>query len=117
MGARKRGRLARPTTRRLTTNECEFYGHLPKELQGRVKITTVPAIPGGYAGITLGSRVFLAHAVDPASFSELVAHELVHVQQWKDLGAFRFLWIYGRDFVHGLVRLRNWNAAYRAISL
>ncbi len=107
----------RPSKRALSSTEQSLYDHIPSDLLGKVRILTVPTIPGGYDGITLGPLVFLRTEVDDLDFSALMAHELVHVQQWKDLGARRFLAIYLGDFVRGLREYRSWNTAYRAISL
>ena len=107
----------RPTRRHLTPFERELYDHVPAPLLARVRIVTVPFVPGGYAGITLGSTVFLKKSQQPDGFSVLLAHELVHVRQWNELGMTRFLQIYLGDFVSGLRIYRSWNAAYRAIRL
>jgi len=46
----------------------------------------------------------------------LINHERIHLRQQKELlWIFFFLW-YTLEFVYHLIRLRNWNKAYRSIS-
>lgn len=72
-------------------------------------------VPPGYAAITLGPVVSVRarHAGD----ERLLRHEAVHVQQWRRLGAVRFV----RRYVSSYLRLRlaGWPnaAAYRRIPL
>ncbi len=47
----------------------------------------------------------------------LMAHELVHVEQWARLGMVGFLGRYLGSYAMNLVRLRNHHAAYLAIPL
>lgn len=47
----------------------------------------------------------------------LLAHELVHVRQWAELGPVGFLARYLGAYFRNLARLRNHMAAYRAIPL
>ena len=103
--------------RNLTDAEVAAYDVLPPELARRVRLVPVPALPGGYAGLTLGRWVLLTRDVPSTSTSPLVAHELVHVRQWHELGIARFGVRYLSDFGRGLVRHRRWHAAYRAIGL
>ena len=72
-------------------------------------------VPPGAAAITLGPFVFVRRA--RAGDAQLLAHELVHVRQWRELGVAGFLWRY----VGGYLRWRgrgygHW-AAYRRIPL
>lgn len=46
----------------------------------------------------------------------LLAHELVHVRQYRERGPFRFLWAYGREYLAGRWRGLSHQGAYRAIS-
>jgi hypothetical protein len=100
--------------RRLTTAEIAAYDVVPRELAAKVRIIRLP-LPGPYDGITVGRFVFLGRDVDDDGWSTLLAHELVHVRQWSELGVIGFLARYLSQFVVGLVRLRSWNAAYRHI--
>ncbi len=47
----------------------------------------------------------------------LLSHELVHVRQWHEMGVLGFLVSYLGDFAKNLLRFKNWNKAYREISL
>jgi hypothetical protein len=67
--------------------------------------------------MTIGRFVFLrGDRIDDRS-TTLLAHELVHVRQFAELGAFRFLLIYVGSYLKNLVQLRNHRAAYLAIPL
>ena len=76
---------------------------------------SVPSLPGGYDGMTIGFNVFLKPDVATDGSSALLAHELVHVRQWADSGAVKFSSRYVTSFFSGLVRQRNWRNAYRSI--
>lgn len=101
--------------RRLTPSEIETYDVIPANLGRRVWLVRVPVLPGPYAAMTIGPVVMLARTVTSGQPSSLLAHELVHVRQFHELGLLRFTWRYNRAFVLGLFRLRSWNKAYRAI--
>lgn len=73
----------------------------------------------GVRGVTLW-RVVLA---DPEMFDEepdrlarFVIHELVHVRQFAELGYFRFMFRYVRDYLKGRFRGQDHRTAYLAIS-
>lgn len=58
--------------------------------------------------------------VDPSRVSDprlarIVFHELVHVRQWRQLGAMRFLGRYLADYVRARVGGASHEAAYRGI--
>jgi len=101
--------------RRLNQVELDRYTHIPRALAERVRIHEIPALPGSYVGITLGRRVVLATDVPDDGTSLLMAHELVHVRQWWEQGAFGFVRRYVVGFVRSLPSTRSWNASYRAI--
>ena len=70
------------------------------------------------AAMTLRNRVY----VDPRLFdhdaeglASLLLHELVHVRQWRDAGARRFLVRYLGDYVRGRLAGRDHGNAYRGI--
>lgn len=81
----------------------------------RARIVEVPCLTPGVAAMTVG-RVILLRS-DHADDTALLAHELVHVRQWRELGAVRFLWrylgAYARSRLSGLSHQR----AYEAIPL
>ncbi len=78
----------------------------------------VPKVPGRFIGITLGRFVFVTPGYDNADgASSLLAHELVHVEQWKRLGTLGFLRQYLSSYVSGLRAGLSPHQAYRAIPL
>ncbi len=101
--------------RRLNEIELEAYDVLPRDLARTVRIHRVRALPGGYAGMTLGRHVLLARAVDEDGTSALLAHELVHVRQWADQGLAGFSARYLSSFGRGLAHHRRWGRAYRDV--
>lgn len=101
--------------RPLNDVEVESYDVVSSEIARRVRVVEVPFIPGGYAGMTLGRNVLLARTVAPDGNSALIAHELVHVRQWSELGAVGFSATYVSSFVRNLTRHRRWNRAYSNI--
>ncbi|MEL7208416.1 MAG: hypothetical protein AAGK32_09330 [Actinomycetota bacterium] len=101
-----------PRVRRLTAAEIDSYDVLPQELARRVRLVRVPVLFGPYAGVALGRTVLLRRNVAADGWSPLLAHELVHVRQWAELGVVGFLYRYLRDFGRGLVATRSWNRAY-----
>ncbi len=101
--------------RRLTDHELDVYDVVDRELAAKVRVVDIPLVPGGFAGITLGRFVCLAEPQPTTGTSTLLAHELVHVQQWHDEGIPKFLWAYLRSFTSGLRTHRSWNQAYRHI--
>ncbi len=101
--------------RRLTDTELDAYDVLSPELAKRARIFRIRWLPSDYLGITLGHRIFLATDVAPDGKSPLLAHELVHVRQWHELGIVGFSMGYVSDFGRGLQANRRWKAAYSQI--
>jgi hypothetical protein len=81
----------------------------------RARIVDVPWLTPGVAAMTLGRVILLRrdHGRDEA----LVAHELVHVRQWRELGAVRFLARYLGAYGRGRWRGLGHRGAYEAIPL
>lgn len=75
-------------------------------------------VPRGSAAITLGSLV-VVRTEDAMSerFAELLRHERVHVRQWHELGAVRFLSQYLGAYAKFRLRGYGHDAAYRRIPL
>src|SRR4051795_3073978 len=75
--------------RRLDAREREQFTHVPVRDLDRARLVLVPVLSPGIAGMTLGRWILLrrGHEHD----RDLIAHELVHVRQWRELGAVRFL--------------------------
>lgn len=81
----------------------------------RARIVVVPCLTPGVAAMTLGRVILLRrdHRRDDA----LLAHELVHVRQWRELGPGRFLWRYLGAYVRGRMAGLGHQRAYEAIPL
>ncbi len=101
--------------RSLNQAELDSYDVLPKYLARNVRVVSVPALPGGYDGMTLGYTILLAHDIDEQGNSPLLAHELVHVRQWAEQGRIRFSGRYLGSFTRGLRLHRNWKQAYLSV--
>ena len=99
----------------LSDEELAAYDHIPVELARRVVLWELPRVPGQFAGITLGRHVLTSGRKDRTGRSMLIAHELVHVRQWAELGVIGFAARYLAGFVAGLRAERRWMPAYRAI--
>jgi hypothetical protein len=102
--------------RRLTEAELDAYDVLPRALATRVRIQRFPFLAPGANGMTFGRFVLLRNDGIYDGSRKLIAHELVHVRQYYELGFLRFLVRYLRDYLRGLGRLRRHRAAYLAIS-
>lgn len=102
--------------RRLTEAELAAYDVLPRALAERVRVQKVPFLAPGTSGMTLGRWVLVTTDADQQGTRKLLAHELVHVRQWHELGAFRFLVRYLASYARQLARHRSHRRAYRAIT-
>ena len=103
--------------RRLTPREIAGYDLVPPKIARRARVQRVPVLTPGIQGMTLGRLVLLRRDDDRSGQRVLLAHELVHVEQYDRLGAARFLRRYLSEYVANLVRLRSHRQAYLAISL
>jgi Domain of unknown function (DUF4157) len=101
--------------RRLDAHERELFTHVPARDLDRARLVSVPVLTPGAAGMTLGRWILLrrGHESDAA----LIGHELVHVRQWRELGAARFLVRYLGAYARGRWRGLGHRAAYEAIPL
>jgi Domain of unknown function (DUF4157) len=88
---------------------------VPRADVARARIVDVPWLTPGVAAMTFGPVILLrrGHGGDEA----LLAHELVHVRQWRELGAARFLWRYLGGYARGRVAGLGHQRAYEAIPL
>ena len=103
--------------RRLTPQEIAGYDLVSPEIARRARVQKVPVLSPGMAGMTLGRLILVLRDGDLSGRRVLLAHELVHVQQYAELGAARFLRRYLREYCANLWRLRSHRRAYLAISL
>ena len=72
-----------------------------------------------YRGYAAPDRIYLAGGTRQQADAEwlaLLAHELVHVRQYRELGPWRFRWAYVREYLAGRARPLGHEAAYRNIS-
>jgi len=101
--------------RRLEGPELASYDVIDADLARRVRIVTVPVLPRGASGMTIGRWIFLKNDGDHDGDRELMAHELVHVRQYAELGYVRFSLRYLRHYALGLLRHRHHREAYLSI--
>lgn len=101
--------------RPLTEAEIAAYDHVPPAVRRRARVRRVPWLPPGTAAMTLGRTILVVRPVPNDGSSRLLAHELVHVDQYARRGALRFLVGYATAYLRLVVRLRSHDAAYRAI--
>jgi hypothetical protein len=99
----------------LSKREVQRFDHLPTGLVERAKLRTFRLLPPQASAMTLGGTILIrpGHEDD----DELIAHELVHVRQWSELGRVGFLVRYLGAYIKNLLRLRKHMPAYRAIPL
>ena len=103
------------TVRRLTPEEIARFDHVPRALIEGVRIVEVPFLSPGADAMTLGRVVLVRRGHQDSAL--LLAHELVHVQQWSRHGVTGFLRQYLGAYARNLARLRSHRAAYLAIPL
>lgn len=101
--------------RSLTPTELDAYDVLPRALATRVRIQRVPFLAPGSSGMTIGRFVFLRNDGLLDGSRKIIAHELVHVRQYYELGLLRFLARYLQGYLRALTQLRRHRAAYFAI--
>ena len=101
--------------RRLTTAELDAYDVLPRALATRVRVQRMPLLAPGTNGMTVGRMVFLRNDGLYDGSRKIIAHELVHVRQYYELGLVRFLARYLVDYARALGKHRRHRAAYYAI--
>jgi Domain of unknown function (DUF4157) len=100
--------------RRLSPEAQAALTHVPGIDRARARVLVVPVLTPGVAAMTIGRFVFVRRGHE--SDAGLVAHELVHVQQWRELGPVVFLARYLGEYLRLRGRgLPHWSA-YAAIS-
>jgi len=83
----------------------------------RVRIVRTNLLPPAADGMTIGRFVLLRGDRIEDRASTLLAHELVHVRQFAEMGPIRFLSAYLGAYVRNLRRTRNHHQAYLDIPL
>jgi hypothetical protein len=103
----------RVRARRLSPAAVRAFTHVPTVDVERARVLVVPVLTPGVAAMTLGRWILVRRGRDEDV--GLLAHELVHVQQWREHGAIPFLARYLADYLRGRLQgLHHW-AAYAAI--
>ena len=102
--------------RRLTAREIAAYDLVPADIARQARVQKVPFLAPGAAGMTIGRLILVLRDDDRSGRRVLLAHELVHVEQYARLGTARFLWRYVGEYFVNLWRLRSHRQAYLAIS-
>jgi hypothetical protein len=100
---------------RLSPAARAAFTHVDPRDRDRARIVVVPRLTPGVAAMTLGRWVLVrrGHERD----ARLLAHELVHVEQWRELGAARFLVRYLGDYARHRAAGLGHRPAYAAIGL
>lgn len=101
--------------RALTSGETASFHHVPEAVAAGVTIVEVPFLTPGADAMALGRRILVRRGHTESR--TLLAHELVHAEQWGRLGVAGFLRRYLGAYAINLVRLRRHRAAYLAIPL
>jgi hypothetical protein len=91
------------------------FDHVPAVDVTRARIVDVPWLPLGVDGMTLGRFILMRRGT--VGDRTLLAHELVHVRQWRELRAARFLWRYLSAYAAGRARRLDHRQAYLDIPL
>ncbi len=88
-----------------------------------VRHATVPVrfvssrLLGGYSGLAAPWGVYISRQVPEESVSQVLDHELVHIDQWRRLGRLRFVARYGCEYVTARLNGARHTEAYLQISL
>lgn len=100
--------------RRLTGEQVERFRHAPERDRQRMRLLVVPVWVPGIAATTFGWLVVVrrGHETD----DRLLVHELVHVRQWREIGAWRFLTAYLGEYLAARRRGSGHVDAYAGIS-
>lgn len=99
--------------RALTAEERTGNTHVPEADRERARILVVRALTPGAGAMTIGRFVLIRRGREHDA--RLLAHELVHVRQWREQGRLRFVWRYLAAYLRGRRRGLDHRAAYLAI--
>lgn len=107
-----------PTRQRtLDQDEISSFTHVGDDILSRVKLIRTNLLPRAADGMTLGNLVLLRGNRIEDRATPLLAHELVHVRQFAELGPGRFLVQYVGAYLKNLLKYRNHRKAYLEIPL
>jgi len=99
--------------RALTPAERSHHIHVPDVDRERARVVVTRVLTPGAGGMTVGRFVLIRRGRE--GDERLLAHELVHVRQWREQGWLRFLWRYFTDYFKGRRRGLGHRGAYLAI--
>lgn len=103
--------------RQLEQDERDVFDHVSEALLSRVRIIRTNLLPPAADGMTIGRFVLLRGDRIEQKGTALLAHELVHVRQFAEMGPARFLFEYVGSYLRNLWRTRNHRQAYLDIPL
>ena len=106
-----------PRRRKLDHDEVSAYTHIADGLCERVQLVRTNLLPPAADGMTVGRFVFLRDDHIERRATTLLAHELVHVRQFAEMGMPRFFASYFGSYFKNLARSRNHRQAYLDIPL
>jgi hypothetical protein len=98
--------------RRLSADEVAAYDLVPPDIARRAVLVRVPVLPPRADGLTSGRFVFLRTDEPADGTSRLIAHELIHVRQFRELGRLGFALRYFSAYFRNLARFRRHRRAY-----
>jgi hypothetical protein len=97
--------------RQLTEAELKDFRHVPMVDRRRARIVTVPWLPPGTSAMTFGRWILMRRGSFSSFRRGLLGHELVHVMQWREIGVFKFMYLYSYYYLRGRFRgLGHWPA-------
>jgi hypothetical protein len=99
--------------RALTPEERTGNAHVPEVDRERARVLVVRRLTPGAGGLTIGRFVLIRRGREHDD--RLLAHELVHVRQWREQGRLRFVGRYLAAYLRGRRRGLDHRAAYLAI--
>ncbi|MGZ4688531.1 MAG: hypothetical protein ACXVKA_13175 [Acidimicrobiia bacterium] len=100
--------------RRLSPEAVTRFVHVPEQDRVRARVVVVPALTPGIVAMTIDRWILVRSGRELDV--DLIAHELVHVQQWRELGVLRFLVRYVGEYLRLRLEGKQHWAAYSAIS-
>jgi hypothetical protein len=110
--------VTKQTRRRaLDADEITTFDHIADPVLERVRLLRTNLLPPAADGMTIGRFVLLRGDRIDHRASALLAHELVHVRQFAEMGAFRFFSAYLGAYVKNLRATKNHRQAYLDIPL
>lgn len=89
------------------------FDHVAPYDARRARLVTVRWLTPGVAGMTIGPWILLRRGSEDDA--ALIGHELVHVRQWREQGAVRFLVRYLLAYARGRLSGLGHDDAYAAI--